>query len=414
MSFSPSLLMPPLVGVGSDVSLADVIDGLPDDGVGQNPQKRSFNKSGGSLYNYIKVLAKLDSVEALDKLRLAIERSVGSIDEKNNKGSTALHACGYLKRWDFAEQLLRAGANPSLRNAAGHSFFLTAVRTPGCPWESLFSGYPELVERHRRFVDRVVVSSVDGIANGPEGNGGEVVDGSCVPGIAVVSSRIEPKSHEKVIAALESGDWTWVAEIGVGVVLPKIPGDFAAKLPNEVLVKMLASRWVFDKFNANDLVRLHGNCCQTVLPMCSRDVQIDRLHGDMESGSFQQVLACAKSGAWVDQALIEYAEELGEYELADQLIEIEARQVQVPTVQDRAVNGKPAIKSQKKSSGGKAKKSKPVRRGANKSGKTGRVSKIANLDGPQREANEFEYREKSPVKAPIIIVKKARILREPD
>lgn len=409
MSFSPSLLTPPLVG-GVDMSLADIEDGLPVEGVGQNPRKRGLSKSGGSLYNYIKVLAKLNASEALDKLRLAIEKNVGSIDEKNSKGSTALHACGYLKRWDFAEQLLRAGADPSLRNAAGHSFFLTAVRTPGCPWEALFVGYPELVERHRRYVSRTSSNACSELGGDAFVSGG----GDSVQ--ANVQSIVSPQSHEKVISSVDSGDWDWVDEVASGVVLPKISGEFSSRLPNEVLLKMLAKGWVFDQVDANDLLRVHSNGYQVILPMCSHEVQIDRLHDDMESGDFLKVLACAKGGAWVDQALIEYAEELGEYELADQLIEIEARQVQVTTIQARAVDAKAIHKHQKKSSvANKLRKSKPNRRsGGGKPGRPGRVSKIANLDGPQREANEFEYREKSPVKVPIIIVKKARILRESD
>jgi hypothetical protein len=412
MSFLPSFLTPPVLVGGADMSVVDNSGALHVDVELGVHQALTSNKTGGSLYNYIKVLAKLEAPEALIKLQAAIEKNPGSIDKKNNKGSTALHACGYLKRWDFADLLLRAGSNPSLRNTAGHSFFLTAVRSPGCPWEALFMAYPSLVERHKRYVNRGVVASYSGGDETGVENVAKVAGSGCSRG--GVATLVE-QFHEKVSSSLSSGDWDWFPSAPDGVVLPKIPSDLAANLSNEIMLGMLAKNWVFDKVNADEFLLIHKSCYLQLLPMCSKGIQVDRLHADMEAGRFELVLSCANSGGWVDQALIEYAEELGEYDLADRLIEIEAKQTEITGELAIQCTTKLTGKNNKKISGRKAKKSKPTRGGgAAKGGHKNRVSKIANLDGPQRDANEFAYREKSPVKAPIIIVKKARVLRESD
>lgn len=123
------------------------------DATAGNQKKKPRRRGRLSFYDLLKELAKQAPKAGLAGLKAEIENG-RSVDEKNAKGSTALHAAGYLKRWDFAKELLEAGASPTERNEVGHSFFLTAVKDPNAPWRELLKKFPDLVEKHERFLEK--------------------------------------------------------------------------------------------------------------------------------------------------------------------------------------------------------------------------------------------------------------------
>lgn len=108
-------------------------------------------KPVAGLYNLVKAWAQLPVDEAHQKLKLAVTRPE-SVLATNNKGSTGLHAAGYLRRWDLAKILLEAGADPLLKNLAGHDFYNQLVTTPKSPWKELLAQHPDLLAKQEEFV----------------------------------------------------------------------------------------------------------------------------------------------------------------------------------------------------------------------------------------------------------------------
>lgn len=111
---------------------------------------QQYNPS--SMYNLIKTLAN-DPLDSATEKIAAFVRKYGNFDEPNSKGSTGLHACAYIRRWDLAKALLDMGADPLRKNNASHSFFLTLVKTPDAPWREVLSSHTDLIEKHERFLE---------------------------------------------------------------------------------------------------------------------------------------------------------------------------------------------------------------------------------------------------------------------
>lgn len=109
-------------------------------------------KAVAGLYNVVKLWARLPEEEARQKLSEALSRPE-LVNAKNNKGSTGLHAAGYLRRWDLAKILMEAGADPLIKNLAGHDFYTLLVTAPRSPWRDLLSSHPDLIARQEAFLE---------------------------------------------------------------------------------------------------------------------------------------------------------------------------------------------------------------------------------------------------------------------
>lgn len=109
-------------------------------------------KAVAGLYNLVKLWARLPEEEAREKLTAALARPELA-NAKNNKGSTGLHAAGYLRRWDLAKIMVEAGADPLIKNLAGHDFYTLLVTAPRSPWRELLSSHPDLIARQESFLE---------------------------------------------------------------------------------------------------------------------------------------------------------------------------------------------------------------------------------------------------------------------
>lgn len=109
-------------------------------------------KAVAGLYNVVKLWARLPEDEARQKLSEALARPELA-NAKNNKGSTGLHAAGYLRRWDLAKIMIEAGADPLIKNLAGHDFYTLLVTAPRSPWRELLASHPDLIARQEAFLE---------------------------------------------------------------------------------------------------------------------------------------------------------------------------------------------------------------------------------------------------------------------
>jgi hypothetical protein len=382
---------------------------------GEVPRSERPAKPSGSLYNFIKSVAKLeDSEQARVKLAALAVKAAHDLDQKNAKGSSALHACGYLKRWDLAQILLDAGANPSLRNAAGHSFFLTAVREPEAPWRRLFAGHPELIEKHERFLAK----------NGVKLETGDPSRAAKDPKPSNFS--LDATSAQKALAAyVDQADWSAPA--------PSLRAqDVAAKLLDasrqSKLAREMPLAMAFDlleqgvKLGHEALAAMAERCFQAqdwdgahrwgaLTSQATPQTQERLMDSLLRDGRDEALIELARSGWPLDDDFIERCEEFERYDLADALIDLRAsRRMEkaAPSAPKKAAGKVGPAKGRKPSA---LKKSKPQ-----SSRKTGvrKPAMIANLDAPLREASDYSYQERKPLaKAPVIIVKKARSILGP-
>lgn len=379
-------------------------------------------RGSASLYNLVKALSKeADSDAAIEKLRLAATADAARLNAKNSKGSTALHACGYLRRWDMAQALLDAGADPVTRNAAGHSFFLTAVRDPEAPWEILFGGHPELLDKHRKFLAKEPRRHGAKERIGPQA--GQLIAGR-PPGDELAEAPRRPSPQLEICEAFEMGDWDRFVSGGAA------PGLDASEGARECLARfgpIAAVELAFARGLALDAIRAETLCRRAVAEAwslsgrswvmagrhLSATAQRGVLSAAVQEARFSTVEALARAGWAYDEELVEELEELGAYEVADALIDLQSAP---PAPIGRPEGGKPARgagpsrpAAGKVGIGKRARKVAPGKARGRPKKERKSSSMIANLDRPSKEASDFEYRERQPqAKAPLIIVKKAR------
>ena len=399
------------------------------------------------FYNLVKACAKDDPALGTKNLAAHVASMRRDIDGKNAKGSTGLHACGYLRRWDLAQVLLDAGADPLCKNIAGHSFFLTAVRDPGAPWEQLLALHPELHERHRSFLSKGSGHPRSGA--GKRGERGEARPQSLdKAGLAPLPQVVNEKRRAAIveptlIAVLDAEDWSGVAkflaEFPANLAGYTLPTDrslnMAYNAPQLVLELLYTAALPFTPESSLAVVRraIADGWAEGWWVKLGRGLplgnQEELLNSALRDKRVDLILPMAKEGWRFGEDFIESCEEAGYLDMADDLIDLQASLKKSAPV-DRPVGaGAPMGNNRKKRSGpeglapqskkSNSKGGKGPRRvrsadgGArqSKQGSARRSAMIANLDGPVREANEFEYKDKKPsTSTTIIIVKKARVI----
>lgn len=425
LTLSPALFAEP------DFCLASPTIPFPPE-LGESPKEEPARvglRAAGSLYNLVKAAAKeINCVIGAERLRVAATKGGGRLDAKNSKGSTALHACAYLRRWDLAQVLLDAGANPLAKNAAGHTFFLTAVKDPVAPWEALFAAHSKLLEKHRQFLSRTGDRSERPARPAREAQGKLRTEGESWP---ASPSRGSAPMNEARSALFEEGLWAefeaetklgqtaaflgsdegWVrclAEAGPGAVYAAVgcTGLLRAPHARKLAERAIDENWVDDAWT---WIRASG-------PQLTFGEQKDFMRRAWGNRAIPLMREMARRGWIYDEYLVEDCEEAEEFDFADLLVDLSAspppplRPVFAGGASSKSVqNGGLAAKSgnkvrrSMKGAGGKA-------RGARGSKDRKPSSMIADLDRPAKEANDYEYKEKKPLaKAPLIIVKKARL-----
>ena len=370
-------------------------------------------KALGSLYNLVKSVAKLDDrAAAIQKLTSVLSKAGTEIDQKNAKGSTALHACGYLRRWDLAKILLDAGASPTLRNSAGHSFFLTAVREPLSPWRELLAGHPELVEKHERFLAKHAPKAA--LAKTERGSGFSL---DATAGQRALAAHVAAGCWEEPLPPLSGADLASAALDAQGQlrVAREMPLDQALSLAGRGLKLSTEAQGALAERCAE---KLPGSTAGEwgALTLGAHEGVKNRLMNDfLRAGEEEAVLGLAGAGWLADEDFIEQCEEFERYDLADALIDLQAARRLAPGREPALAKPSKAGAAKKKASPKKFKEGRPARPGAVRKAGSRKPAMIAKLDAPLREASDYGYQErKAPSKAPVIIVKKARsILRDP-
>lgn len=132
-------------------------------------KEMSFSSNRGSFYGFIKSLPRESLEQSLQQLKEAIKQR--DVNEQSSKGSTALHACAYLKLWDLAKFLLDHGADGNIKNNAGHTFWKTTLRVPFLEWSVVLKDYKEQWERLEKDFSKKKgvkvkrnVSEIDGVS----------------------------------------------------------------------------------------------------------------------------------------------------------------------------------------------------------------------------------------------------------
>ena len=374
------------------------------------------------LYNYVKTIAKDLSKEASCQNLIDYLSTSGraQVNEKNSRGSTGLHACGYLKRWDLAQILLKKGADPAARNASGHSFFLTAVKQQDAPWRELLADHPHLIEKHEKYLSKKAPALFLG-----EGFPSNV-------NVEQVSAVIDNQAEElKQDALALRSDWDGVLSLAMeSKKLLLVESHRAALLKcadlgvlnqlscllvlSESECELLIDRvWSFET-----AVSGYGNLANS-LGAASRLLQIESFERAVKERLLDHFAFFCKTRWLALPDLIEECEDLELYDFADLLIDRQALLVSTsPASMSPKSNGtRGVVKSggmvdKKKQSQKTNQKAKPKAKIKKSGGKSSRsASKIANFDGPVREANDFEYKEKKAAPAPLIIIKKSRVVR---
>lgn len=392
---------------------------------------------GFNLYNLVKLLAKEPSQSAAyERLSRALAVSAERLNIKNAKGSTALHACAYLKRWDLAQLLIDAGADPLVKNAAGHTFFLTAVKDAGAPWEALFAQHAELLEKHRKF-----------LASGARSGGRErrlardVPKAESVQPIQMLMPVLSTQEFSAARCAFEAGLWEDSAALaGAAVsallceVSKKALTKMAQEAPRAFTLSAVSNGCKFDK----DVAAIFCNRAVQegwwsdaavwgpIGKGLGQSVQRGWLDMALKARENMAIVELVRAGWLCDDDFVERCEEFGQYDLADELIDLRSVLKQVGSAPKSGSDSR-GDSSEKLQTGSRtgvvAKVARTKRSLKSKTGgkaRSGRggggsrrasASMIANLDRPMKEANDFEYQERKPLaKAPLIIVKKARVV----
>ena len=371
--------------------------------------------AGANLYNFIKSIAKEPIKEiGYEKLYVFIEGNKNIINEKNSRGSTGLHACGYLKRWDLADILLKKGADPSIRNFSGHSFFLTAVKSLDAPWKELFSDHPELIKKHEKYLTRRN-------KNLQKKDKQRVVEDKKESSLDASESFLEQEDLARAM------NWESLVDVIIKTGRVNVSLEhrnlFLKKSPWNLIVSVASLIGSLSEAECSSIIeRLWSNECELesvaaiaqTLSHTKRTEQVSCFERAVKSKSKEHLVFFLKTNWMIEQDLIEECEDLGLYDFADLLIDKSLSKVVINVDTLPKKSKKPVKKNELKgvtSTINKTKKKPKPKRKSNHGKSSHSASKIANFDNPQRDVSDFDYKEKKAVPAPIIIIKKARTLR---
>ena len=416
----------------------------------ENQKKKPRRRGRLSFYDLLKELAKKDPKAGLEGLKAEIENG-RAVDEKNAKGSTALHAAGYLKRWDFAKELLEAGASPTERNEVGHSFFLTAVKDPKAPWRELLEKFPDLVEKHERFLEKPKNgkkggrSESDGMrdreksssqpkkseaARGPlSGKGSKTSDGrisetefaalGCSADWDLAMELLEKRDFDALTAPLADlhpgfdPDGKTLGQMAVRILekedfLKAMAKGISIDCPNRQGQAPLHEAVILQKADLARAMLLAGANANAKADDGKTPLSIAVKRGDEEMT--EMLLAFGANARQTDESgvlLSRWAEENGFFSVAD-LLEIEGESLPMESQKpESGGNGKSGKRGEQRKS-----RSQPSKKRKNRGEK--REMFLSGLDRPLREVDEFAASTKAPDKSKLetlIIVKRRKIPR---
>lgn len=425
-----------------DAESASSVAALEGD-AGESPSRPA---RGGNFYNFLKVLSRMPWEEALRKLDEALARG-SDINQLNVKGAGALHAAGFLKRWDLAAALIERGADIHLKNKAGLSFGMMWTREPESVRAEAMASYPALaaieVGRGARKTPRRRKKSEVGEL---ESTG------------LVRKKTTERLSKEAMEALKELKVITPNGDLVPSVDAWRQIKDFIEKRDGRAL-EWMSSTGLHPGFEVDDetlglvMVRagevgmiehaLRGGlisprvCSQRGETMMERALELGRetvakmlldagadvtektsdgkslLSKHALKGNLAAVEMLLEAGVNPKEMLPngvsvkEEAEDLGWFEVADALSQaistyVEKRgpkRTEKRGATSRDKKAKPRAKKSGRGGGGKAGRSK--------------VRMIANLDAPLKEASEWAEPKRKEGPGPIIIVKKAKTMTRP-
>lgn len=366
-----------------------------------NESKKTFcDLKRGSFYGFIKTLTGSDASESSQQLKNALE--CRDVNEQSSKGSTALHACAYLKRWELAKILLDNGANGNIRNNAGHTFWKTVLKNPMVEWGEVLKDYKEQWEEVERGLNKNKrgkkslnkVGDIDlfdyenTIFEFLKSNDWDSLD-------------VYKKSLPEKVYLFKSGDW-WerifdlpknliIRFLDCGIRLEK--KNFIGTNPLVVLTERndleLLKIFLANGFNINSMDNNGKSALVCALKMNSLQIFEFLINFGVDLKS--------KSKYLNNLTPLEYAKANNYEEIVEILeIELDLLSVNKPSNFEK----KPFNKKQKK-------------RGIAKSNEKCRTKRehffVAKLDGNLKEAQEFDYLTARPeVKSTVVVVKRKR------
>lgn len=373
--------------------------------------------AGPSMYNFVKVIAKEHSgSEAAAKIAERLNARPEDVHSQNSKKSTGLHASGYLRRWDIAQELLNAGADPELKNDAGHSFFLTAAKAPGAPLDVLFASRPDLLEKHGAFESKSSKKTKQGPTVKTER--------------AAAAQKQEPATRSALRQEspwrqyLAKQEWSKAPpaakEFMAAGVSEEEAALFVEAIPEHVLGSLLSAGIALSpQIQGQALLKL---CQSDAGRSCSEGWAARCLNAPMQdqreamrllakAGADHSIQQLAQAGIAIEDELVELCEERDWHALADLLIDLRSmRSLMSLSGKGGQKQGFPASQGQDRKPARAKRKPQGGARSSNfQNGRGRKLGLIANLDGPVKDASDFEYAERKPLaKAPLIIVKKSR------
>lgn len=381
--------------------------------------------TGPSMYNFVKAIAKESSgPEAAAKIADRLKARPDDVDSQNSKKSTGLHACGYLRRWDIAQEFLNAGADPEIKNDAGHSFFLTAAKTPGAQLDVLFASRPDLLEKHGAFESKNAKKT-------KHGSSAKIDKSATIAQNQESAARTNTRPESPWRQYLAKQEWSKkppaAKEFMAAGVSAEEAALFVEAIPESVLANLLSDGIALPPaIQGQALLRLcqsdaGRSCAEGWAAGCLKapiQDQREAMKLLAEAGADHCIHHLAQAGISIEDELVEICEEREWHALADLLIDLRSmRSLMSPAAHGGKGGGSAGKKrvfapsqAQDRKPASAKRKTQGGARGPNfQNGRGRKLGLIANLDGPVREASDFDYAERKPLaKAPLIIVKKSR------
>lgn len=414
---------------------------------------------GGSLYSFIKTIARMPLDEGRQMLRERV-KAHNNINALSIKGSTGLHACAYLKRWDLATILINAGANPDIKNQAGHSFWGTLFLNPKSTWENELAIDAELLKSQIELWSEKIHKKQKNKKNVVSKKGTDKKNNNLSPRQKVDILNEKQKSFKIVFdplvaEAVKEMDWEALKDFyqlyknkSVTFLSQKDVWDIVfSSYKREEFLKLMSYSPQMEK-------RFFENSHPILLSLITKDASLFNIlmaHGfdvNAVNASGQRALDLAIEKAdveWVERLVscgadisksdylsppdyLAYAKQHGFVEIAEFLsYEKEDASRRVSSLAHKKTNANVIQKGKKTNVSKSTKGSKLQKVGlskgkkvainsSSKSSKKGKSKKdmsglfVANLSTPLKEAREINYAESIDMNKTVVVVKKKKVL----